>query len=35
MVDVEKKTISVFLTYTDENGKRLSQSSEGTFKLKN
>lgn len=35
MVDVEKKTISVFLTYTDENGKCLSQSLEGTFELKN
>lgn len=35
MVDVEKKTISVFLTYTDEYGKRLSQSLEGTFELKN
>ncbi len=35
VVDVEKKTVSVFLTYTDENGKRLSQSLEGTFELKN
>ena len=35
VVDVEKKTVSVFLTYTDEKGKRLSQSLEGTFELKN
>ena len=35
VVDVEKKTISAFLTYTDENGKCLSQSLEGTFELKN
>ena len=35
VVDVEKKTVSVFLTYVDENGKRLSQSLEGTFRLKN
>jgi len=35
MVDVEKKTVSVFLTYSDENGKCLSQSLEGTFELKN
>ena len=35
VVDVEKKTISVFLTYTDENGKYLSQSLEWTFRLKN
>jgi hypothetical protein len=35
MVDVEKKTVSVFLTYADENGKCLSQSLEGTFEMKN
>ena len=35
VVDVEKKTVSVFLTYTDEYGKYLSQSLEGTFRLKN
>lgn len=35
VVDVEKKTVTVFLTYADENGKRLSQSLEGTFELKN
>ena len=35
VVDVEKKIISVFLTYTDEYGKCLSQSLEGTFELKN
>ena len=35
VVDVEKKIISVFLTYTDEYGKCLSQSLEGTFRLKN
>gem|GEM_PF-6444544 len=35
MVDVEKKTVSVFLTYTDEYGKCLSQSLEGNFELKN
>ena len=34
VVDVEKKIISVFLTYADENGKCLSQSLEGTFELK-
>lgn len=35
VVDVEKKTVSVFLTYTDENGKCLSQSLKGIFELKN
>ena len=35
MVDVEKKTVSVFLTYVDENRKYLSQSLEGNFELKN
>ena len=35
VVDVEKKTILVLLTYTDEYRKRLSQSLEGTFELKN
>ena len=35
VVDVEKKTVSVLLTYTDEYGKYLSQSLEGTFRLKN
>ena len=35
MVDVEKKIISVLLTYTDEYGKCLSQSLEGNFELKN
>ena len=35
VVDVEKKTVSVLLTYTDEYGKCLSQSLEGTFELKN
>ena len=35
VVDVEKKTILVLLTYTDEYRKRLSQSLGGTFELKN
>ena len=35
VVDVEKKIISVLLTYTDEYGKCLSQSLEETFELKN
>ena len=35
VVDVEKKTILFLPTYTDENGKCLSQSLEWTFRLKN
>jgi len=35
MVDVEKKTISDLLTYTNEYGKCLSQSLKGIFELKN
>ncbi len=35
VVDVEKKIISVLLTYTDEYRKCLSQSLEETFELKN
>ncbi|MDO4880024.1 MAG: hypothetical protein Q3983_01975 [Capnocytophaga sp.] len=33
VIDTEKKTVSAFLTYSDETGKRIAQFLEGTFQI--